>query len=368
MRNALTVLIAIPLVAVIYGCANTGTLTEMARIQEQHAAKIQKITKLLEQQKQTKGITEVNTKKKMIDAALLLAKDGRGNVSYQAITILGYLGGEKAESALLKMLGDGSYNRNSSYIINALVAMRSNKLRPVIIKLLKSGNSQDINAAMNAINNRSLNILKKSDMPLIIEILNDMSGNYNNRYNRNNMLKVVCRLDQDSGVKYICEALETADMNQQRDLIYIPMNNQINFSTKSWLKIIKALDEPNAQNLSVFQALCEGLSRKGDLRLMDVALGWAEFALGNNNFRNSYINLLNRMRDPKSAKIFLDLCLNNKSRNNHYRNYLNNFPGIILKNGKYQLVGDKAMKKLLKKRAKTIARLNARDERRAVKK
>ena len=368
MRNVLTVLIAIPLVAVIYGCANTSTLTEMARIQEQHGEKINKITKLLEQQKQTKGTTEVNSQEKMLEAALLLAKYGRGNVSYQAITILGHLGGKKAESALLKMLSNGSYNRNSSYIINALVAMRSNKLRPVIIKLLKSGNSQDINAAMNAINNRSLNIFKKSDMPLIIEVLNDMSGNYNNRYQRNNMLKVVCRLDQDAGVKYICEALETADVNQQRELIYIPRHNQINLSTKSWFKIIKVLDEPNAQNIGVFQALCEGLSRKGDLRLMDAALGWAEFATENNNFRNSYINLLNRMRDPKSAEIFLDLCLNSKSRNNYYRNYLKNFPGIIQKNGKYQLVDDKLMKKLLKKRAKTIARLNARDERRAVKK
>lgn len=373
MRNILIAFIAIPLAGIIYGCANTSTLTEMARIQEQHSAQIEKITivleELLEQEKQTGDTTEINSQDEMFEAALFLAKHGRGNVNNQAIAILGYLGGGKAENALLEMLGNGSYNRNSSYIINALVSMRSNKLRPVIIKLLKSGNTQDINAAMNAINNRSLNILKKSDLPLVIEVLNNMSGNRNNRYNRNNLLKIVCRMDQDTGVKYICEVLETVDVNQQRELIYIPMNAQINLSTKSWLKIIKALDEPNSQNISAFQALCDAISRKGDLRLMDYALEWADFAIENNSLRSSYINMLNRMRDPKSAEIFLDLCLlNKKSRNNYHRNYLKNFPGIIQNDGKYQLVDDKTMKKLLKKRAKTIARLNARDERRASKK
>lgn len=373
MRNILIAFIAIPLAGIIYGCANTSTLTEMARIQEQHSAQIEKITivleELLEQEKQTGDTTEINSQDEMFEAALFLAKHGRGNVNNQAIAILGYLGGGKAENALLEMLGNGSYNRNSSYIINALVSMRSNKLRPVIIKLLKSGNTQDINAAMNAINNRSLNILKKPDLPLVIEVLNNMSGNRNNRYNRNNLLKIVCRMDQDTGVKYICEVLETVDVNQQRELIYIPMNAQINLSTKSWLKIIKALDEPNSQNISAFQALCDAISRKGDLRLMDYALEWADFAIENNSLRSSYINMLNRMRDPKSAEIFLDLCLlNKKSRNNYHRNYLKNFPGIIQNDGKYQLVDDKTMKKLLKKRAKTIARLNARDERRASKK
>jgi len=394
MRKMLTVLVAIPLAAIIYGCdSNTGTLTEMARIQGEQAAKIDKITKLVEKQRRDIAVLrkqgEANavlraamskaikaklaksgssSQDKILQAALLLAEQGSSNISHQAINILGYLGGEKAESALLKMLEGSSHGRNSSSIINALVTMRSNKLRPVIIKLLKSNNYQDVEAATNALNNRSLQVLKKSDLPLLLKVLDEIPYDNNNRYRRNNMIKVVCRLDQKTGLKYICDGLETADINQQRDLIYIPAHGQINLSTKSWMKIIKILGEPNNQNFSVFQAVCAGVSRSGDLRLTDIVLPWAEFAVNNNNLRNSYINMLNRMRDPKTAEIFLDLCLNSKRNNNHYMNYLNNFPGIIQKDGKYQLVDDAAMKKLLENRAKRIARLNERDKRKAAKK
>lgn len=347
----------------------------MVKIQEQQATEIDKITALVEQQsrdiailrKQAGGKSAVAavSRDKMLQAALLLAQQGPRNVSHQAISILGALGGEKAENALLKMVADSSFSRNSTYVINALAAMHSNKLRAVVIKLLKSGNTQNVNAAINTIQNRSLQILKKSDLPLLIDVLDDMSDSNNNRYRRNNMIRVVCRMDQDTGVKYICDALETADVNQQRELVYIPIHGQINLSTKSWLKIIGIMGEPNNWNISAFQALCDGISRRGDLRLMDAALSWAEFAALNSSFRNSYINMLHRMRDPKTAKILLELQSNKQMRNNYY---LKNFPGIIQNDGKYELVDAATMKKLLERRAKLIARLNARDKRRATKK
>ena len=391
MRNVLTVLIAVPLAAIIYGCdSNTGTLTEMAKKQEKQAAEIKQMVVIIKQQsrdiavlrKQAEANLAVRTafskamkaklasssQDKILQAALLLAQQGPSNISNQAMYILGYLGGEKAENALLKMLDGGSRGRNSSAIINALVTMRSRKLRPVIIKLLNSSNHQDIAAATNALNNRSLRILKKSDLPLLVKVLNDMPYGSNNRYRRNNMIRAICQLDQNTGIKYICEALETADFNQQRELCYIPARGGINLSAKSWLKIIKILGEPNSQNLSAFQGACDGISRSGDLRLVDIALPWAEFAVDNSSFRNTYVNMLNRIRDPKTAKIFLDLCLKSGATNNHYMNYLRNFPGIIQKEGKYQLVDDAAMEKLLKNRAKLIARLNERDKRKAAKK
>jgi HEAT repeat protein len=379
MRNVLTVLIAIPLAAIIYGCDSN---TEIARTQEKQTAKIKQMIVLIKKQsrdiailrKQVEANTAIKAKlaissrDKILQAALLLAEQGPSNISHQAMYILGYLGGEKAENALLKMLADGSRGRNSSAIINALVTMRSRKLRPVIIKLLNSSNHQDIAAATNALNNRSLRILKKSDLPLLIKLLDDMSYDVNNRYRRNNILRAICQLDQNTGIKYICEALETADVNQQRELCYIPAHGGINLSAKSWLKIIKILGEPNGQNISTFQGVCTGIARSGDMRLMDIALSWAELAVDNSSFRNTYIDMLNRMRDPKTAKIFLDLCLKNGATNNHYMNCLRNFPGIIQKDGKYQLVDDAAMKKLLENRAKLITRLNERDKRKAAKK
>jgi len=385
MRNVLTALIAIPVAAFIYGC-NTGTLTEMARIQGEQAAEIDKITELIEEQnenvaalrKQADADVAMRTKLKeaikaklangsqkdeLLQAALLLVNKGSSTVSSQAINILGYLGGEKAEKALLKMLDSGSFNRNSSSIINALVSMRSNKLRSVVIKLLDSGNYQSIQAATNVLQNRSVRILKKSDLPLLLKALDDIPNDNNNRHRRNQMIRVLCKLDQDTGVKYICDEMETADVNQQRELLYIPIHGGVSLKAKSWKKLIASLDEPNSRNMSSFQAACEGISRCGDLRMIEIALPWAEFAKINSNFRSSYINMLNRLRDPKSAKVFLDLCVTGK--NAYYVNYLKNFPGIIQKDGKYQLVDDAEMKKLIKNRDKIIARLNARDKKKA---
>ncbi len=393
MRNLLSILIAIPISVIIYGCdSNTSTLTKMARIQGEQTVEIAKINELVKQQSRdiaalrkqveanaalavlSKAIKakpekfETSPQGKIIQAALLLAEQGSSNISSQAINILGYLGGEKAESALLKMLDDNSYNRSLSSIINALITMRSNKLRPVIIKLLNSKRYQDIEAAINTLNNHSLCILEKSDLPLLITLLDQMPYDNNNRYRRNNIIRVIYRLDEDAGVKYICEALETGDVDQQREIVYIPLHGQMKLSYKSWQKIIKAAGEPDIQNFNTFRGLCDGIARCGDLRLMDIALSWAEFADKNNNFRNSFINMLTRMRDPKTAKIFLELCLNSKTNNNYYMNNLKDFPGIIKKDGEYQLVDDAKMKQLLESRAKIIARLNERDKRRAAKK
>lgn len=393
MQKLLTISFTIILGAVISGCYSSTTLTEMARIQGKQATQIDKITEFIEQQSQdlttlrkqaeadiamrialNKIIkakfteTEQGSHDKMLQAALLLAQKGSQNISGRAITILGYLGGEKAENALLIMIDSPSYRNNYSTIMQALVSMRSNKLRSVVIKLLESRGSNDLNAIINIIQNNSMQILNKTDFPILKNIFNEIPNNNHNSngYQRRNVLKVMCILDQDKAIDILCEELATANKNQQRDLLYIPINSgKINFTFKSWQKIVKVIGEPNSQNLELFSPILNGMSRSGDWRFTDIILPWATFAAQNSSFLYSYLNLLRQLRDPKAAKVLIELSSKNKQQS---RYSLNNFPGIIKKGDKYQLVDAATMKLLLKKRDKMIALLNARDKIKTIKK
>jgi len=375
MRSMSSVLIAVFLIAVISGCNDNGALIEITKIQNQQAAEIDKIIELVKQQNleiiklrkavKKKPATTNTSREKMIQAALLLAQSGPSNVSQQAITILGYLGGKEAENALLKMVDGSSFSRNYSSITSALINMRSTKLRELLIKCLNSNERHYQRAAMNILRNRSLRILKKSDLPMLIKILNEMPNDNNNRHNRNNLIGVICRLDQNAGVKHICDALEeVTDINQQRELLYILNNNRIKLRPLLMKKVIEALGEPDSQNNSLFQTLFNIISNSGDIRLTDTVLPWADVVITNNNLKSQYLSMLRRMRDPKAAKVMLELG-SDGPRNDHY---IRNFPGIIKKDGKYQLVDAAAMKKLLERREKTVARLNKRDKKRAAKK
>ena len=376
MRGMSSVLIAVVLIAVISGCNDNAALVEVAKIQSQQAMEIDKIIELVKQQnlaiiklrkeiKDKPSSTNGTSREKMIQAALLLAQSGPSNVSQQAITILGYLGGKEAENALLKMVDSSSFNRNYSSITNALINMRSSKVRELLIKCLNNNDRHYQRAAMSILRNRSLQILKKSDLPMLSKILDEMPNNNHNRYNRNNMIGVICRLDQEAGVKHICDALEEiTDVNQQRELLYILNNNRIKLRPSLLKKIIETMGEPDNQNSSPFQVLFGIISNAGDLRLTDTVLPWADVVITNNSLKSQYLSMLHRMRDPKAAKTMLELS-STGTRNDYH---LRSFPGIIKKDGKYQLVDAAVMEKLLKGRVKLIARLDKRDKRKYAKK
>ncbi|MDD5597495.1 MAG: hypothetical protein PHV82_06095 [Victivallaceae bacterium] len=366
MKNLLASLSAAFLTVIIYGCQSPdGRWADIARLQEQQGAEIEKISRAVKQNslaieklKNAPPAPGKGSRDELVEAALLLLNNGPSDAKYQVITILGCLGGKKAEDALLKMLHTGSSGRNySSQIISALNTMGSGKLREVVLELLKSGNSRDREVAINAFQNHSLNILKKSDLPLLENILKEMPANNNDYYRRLNLIKAICCLDPKAGGKIICEELETIPPRRQRELLYITQDNRIVISFKSWKKIVDALGAPNQTNLNTFYTLCDALGRNPDLRYTDIILPWADFAEQDNNFRRTYLNLLGNLRDPKAAKVFLKSAAGDRN----YSNYLNNYPGIIGKNGEYRLVDADTMKLLLERREKTIARLNQRD-------
>ena len=376
------------LVAVLAGCNSTEVLNNIAENQEKQTLEIREISELMEKQNKDiailrEAIQEMvkmeekeeqeekeddsgNQNGKLIDAAVFLAKRGPQNGVYSAIQILGYIGGKGAEEALLDMLKDGSFGRRYySNIISALSSMRSKKLRGVVIDIIKDGSPNEIRNIINTINNNFTSIFKKSDLPMFAKLLDEMPNDNNNFYSRCNLIKAICRLDQDFGVKLICNELETANRNNQRQLLYITNQHNMLINLANWKKIIKAIgSEPDAQSRELFDIVCQAISRGSDYRMTDIILPWADFALTNSNFRNNYMNALRAIQDPKAAKTMIEMY--NAGARNEY--YMRGFPGIVKNNGKYQLADEATMKKLMERREKVIARLNARDKRLAAKK
>ena len=376
------------LVAVLAGCNSTEVLNNIAENQEKQTLEIREISELMEKQNKDiailrEAIQEMvkmeekeeqeekeddsgNQNGKLIDAAVFLAKRGPQNGVYSAIQILGYIGGKGAEEALLDMLKDGSFGRRYySNIISALSSMRSKKLRGVVIDIIKDGSPNEIRNIINTINNNFTSIFKKSDLPMFAKLLDEMPNDNNNFYSRCNLIRAICRLDQDFGVKLICNELETANRNNQRQLLYITNQHNMLINLANWKKIIKAIgSEPDAQSRELFDIVCQAISRGSDYRMTDIILPWADFALTNSNFRNNYMNALRAIQDPKAAKTMIEMY--NAGARNEY--YMRGFPGIVKNNGKYQLADEATMKKLMERREKVIARLNARDKRLAAKK
>ena len=310
----------------------------------------------------------------LFDAAVLLARKCHENqASSMAISILGTIGGTKAEPILLEMLETASPNQLSA-ILGALSNMRSQKLHDILMKFLtREENQQVVSNVVSILNNTNPNIIKKSDLPAIEKTLEKYpdNSNNNNHYIRNMLLGIILRLDQDKGVQYICDDLRLSISPQKQNIIYIVINhsnNNNNFIRADlWGKIIKSTGDFDESNLDVYYAILQGIAQKEDWRVTDLILPWAEFARTNDNFRRQYVDSLVRLRDPKAAKTLLELYQLKNSGRSMARVNLDNYPGIKIENDAYVLVDDTTMQKLLEQRAKKIENLNELDKKRAEK-
>lgn len=317
----------------------------------------------------------------LFNAAVLLARNLPESQSSMAISLLGTIGGSKAEPILLEMLETASPNQSPA-ILSALGNIRSQKCHDVFMKLLDSNNNQQVvSTVVSILHNTAPNIVKKSDLPTIEKTLEKYPDNdyNNNRYIRGILLGIILRLDQAKGVQYICDDLQLASFPQKQNIIFLITNNNHSISVNLWDKIIKSTGDFDEFNLDIYYAILRALSQTGDLRVTDLFLPWAEFARTNDNFRRQYVDALVRMRDPKAAKILLELyqpensvsCKNRGIADNSQgiksRGILDNYPGIKKVNDIYVLVDDATMQKLLEQRAKKIERLNELDKKRAEK-
>ena len=392
MRILLATACAVP-IFFIAGCNSDPALTELARNQGKQAAQLEKISIIIEQQKsqdgQIKKLSDIiseqsdqlkamqklsaanaeapeKMKKKPLGttlddqrrAAMLLAKSSNRSISGQAIYILGYLGGEEVESFLLDKVKKGS--RDYSQIISALSRMKSSTLRPIVLEYLASGNTSKINAASNALSNNYTTILTKKDVPEIVKIINRIpNNNYNNNsYIRRNLIKTLIKLDQDKGVKYLCESMATAQPNQLQNYANILGYNGATLSFKNWQKLLKVFGGPSRQKIHAFRGILSGLARCPDYRYTELILPWAELLKKDIYTKPQYVSTLRNINDPKAAKVMLELCTNDS----RYSRSLDNYPGITKKDGKYVLVDDAAMEKLMDKRNKVLASIIKREE------
>lgn len=309
---------------------------------------------------------DVDQRKRFVEAAVMLATQGPESISNQAIGILGSLGGQDAETALLDILENGTSQNRYHSVLDAIERLNSKKLSEIILNFLTSGNEQEVNAAIGALQNRSMRKSLNIDVSILEKLLKKYPDNdYNsNRHYRNVLTGAIIRADQDKGIDLLCKELISANQpNKKRELLYQISNNNIALSIKSFTRILDAVGEIDSRNTETLQALLQLTARASDWRLTDKVLSWYEIAANDNNLSGSYIEALARLSDPKGAPVFLELCqTKTPSRRGNYSHYLNNYPGIE-KDGKdnYRLADDEKMKKLLAAREKRIEELNKLD-------
>ena len=300
---------------------------------------------------------------KLMEAALFLAENAPDNAQSQAIYLLGNIGGQKAENALLRMLENSP--RQSNAIYQALANMQSKKLRPLIIakleQLADGGSFNDFNSFINNINNNSSGgFFGKNDVPLLKKVLAAIPDNdyNNNRYIRNQLIGCILRIDSRAGVDAICESLAINTIpNRQRELIYQLSNYNIPTGINEWRRIIEALGPVSTANAEVYGALCSAMQRGADWRLTEIVLPWAEEMKNNRNYGNEYLNLLLALRDPAAAKTVAGF-LNNRELSRNYSRGQVEYPGLVRNAEQYAPISDAEMEKLLASRNKVMERLN----------
>lgn len=364
-------LVAVAIAGVNAGCSTTTNSQQANDIAEIRSTlnKQQEDIAALRKALDSKTATSFE-QDQLFNAAVLLARKSPESQSATAIYLLGTIGGSKAEPILLEMLENASPNQLPA-ILTALSNIRSQKLHDILIKFLTSEeNQQTISTVVNILYNSNQtipNIVKKSDLPVIEKMLAKYpdSDYNNNRYIRGMLLGIILRLDQDKGVQYICDDLQSAALPQKQNIIYLITNNNHRISFKSWVKIIKSTGDFDEFNPDTYYAILRGLSQTGDLRFTDLILPWAEFAKTNDNFRRQYIDSLVRLRDPKAAKTLLDFYQPENLVNCKGRGSLDNYPGLKRESNNYVLVDDATMQKLLEQRTKKIENLNELDKKRA---
>ena len=311
----------------------------------------------------------IGSNAKLIEAALYLINNGNSNVAQQSVYLLGQIGGSEVESVLIKLLDEKPNLSNSIY--QALANMQSKKLRPLILKKLDSIDSgnispEEIGNIINFFNNQSMGGLTRTDLPRLEKLLQAIPDNdyNNNRYWRQSLIGQILRLDSARGIQLLCDEIATATPPyRQRDLLYQINNYNVQIKQSDWGKLIEALGPLSANNAESYSGLFNAMQRSSDWRLTDVVLPWAETVKTNRDAANNYLSMLLNLRDPKAAKVVLEM-LNDKELRSYNRGRVE-YPGIKQVNGEYTLVSEAELEKLIASRDKLIERLNARDKKRA---
>ncbi|MBN2641679.1 MAG: hypothetical protein JXR78_08505 [Victivallales bacterium] len=369
-RLTMTVGGGIIIATILSGCVSPA---EVAEIKETTIYQQQQIDQLEESiaigQEQLEIIQEMLANKtsnpddlqgQLVDAIMFILKNGNAHTHHNAISILGMIGGEKAESALLKLIK--TYPNHSNIIVQALRNSRSPKIRGLIIDMIKNDRGDTLNNIAFVFETHGIQIFTVKDIPLLVDLLYSSTPNFHNRHGRNTLITLITSLDNDKGADLICKEILTTNPQQHYELISRISNQNIFIDSDNWIKLIDAMGFPDNANVNSCNIILNAIQRSGDWRITEAILPWADFVRTNNNMYHTYMNTLTQMCDPLAAPVLLKLI---KNPNNRQRYNLNEFPGIVKQpDGEYTLVDDATMEKLLNNRKKRIASLKEASRRR----
>ncbi len=296
----------------------------------------------------------------LVNAAVLLIKRGPNNSRYNAINILGEIGGEKAEKSLLDLLdSDPNYRSN---IFQALMRINSPRLRELVVNTMENPSGNDFNNISACFNSHNNRIFTRKDIPLLLKYLGRIPLRSNYSHYRSGVIGIVLNLDTPKGIDLVCQEM-LLNPSGNNDIFYRFNNNNMVVSIADWKKIFEALGPICSANLNTYQAICQAIRNCGDIRITDIVLPWAEFSKTNPNFKRSYLEMLVNLKDPKAAPVIVEI--QDAGNGVYMTRRLKECPGIVEKNGKLVLVDNAEMEKLMAQREKTISRLNEFDKKRA---
>ncbi len=330
-------------------------VTANKKISMDNKAKIDHAMGMLVKLKTAKAKSPGSPQDKMVEAAVLLAKNSTNSqVKYNAIRILGYLRGPKAEAALIAML-DTCSQQYKREVLQALSNMNSSKLYGIVIKMLETANAYDTDALCSILNSNNFRgLITKKDIPLLLAFYQKMPKNNNNRYRRRDFLRMLARLDALKAADLVCQELVlTTQGHYKREMLYAFTNHDVEVPYEAWKKVFSCLGPATSSNYDAYRNIFDRFRNSSDWRLTDLILPMVEYATANKSFGNSLIYAMSNMRDPKAAPALVKLL--NMKEFKHQN--VSDFPGIVKKNNEYLLADKAEMEKLMALRKRRMEQL-----------
>lgn len=300
----------------------------------------------------TRGITTQS----MEDAALMLTYSPDPNLRQHTIAILGQLGGQKAEERLLEMME--SDRNTQSMVLQALRAMGSPKLEPLVMGILQEGSLQQKSVAAGMLSE----VLNRANVNVVLDMLNELPlGNHSYANSvRQQIYGALRNLGDPKACRPLMEAalLETQEYTQRE-----AVQAMIGCSTPAELGLLVEMLRnlgPVGSNSSAnsHQQLLSHLGQLGDPRATPALMEHLDSP--NRSVTQQTVQALAQLQDPYAAERLVEVANGPDSHAKQYlSHYINNgYPGVRRNDdGTYSLEKGEVMERLMKARERTVARL-----------
>ena len=306
---------------------------------------------------QDQGSTEVAGfgRDQMLNAAMLLASATDQQIRSSAAEVLGRLGGKQAEKRLLEMARNDLQLANVAF--SQLRQMGCRELMPILLDQLQSGTPEQKQHASSSLQG----LVMPEHIPALVEVLNALSWSQQHPWQsiRSNLYNALGQTGHHAAAEALVLALkkETYEYGKQnicRALTQcVPGDN-----VEIYKQALAALGKDTQQNYGAFTQIIQILGQSGSYHASEVLIDF----MGSSHHeyvRRTAAQSVMQLRDPVAAEPLCQL-LNSEDYPEDQRRYLTQmieragYPGIRKVEGKYALVPEEEMKKLLAERAKAL--------------